>query len=127
MRGYYGALYGTPYLYSSDALKRYAKATSDDEEMRAIYHHMKRHEVWNDNQYSGFMEVTRKIQEHFYDEYPVSWDGVEELFTPYVQFDGNLILKPNGNPKNVLGIPYFDEQEEDQFDYSRYLVTEDDF
>ena len=88
MRGYYGMLYKTPYLYSSGALERYFKSATDEDEVKAIQHHMQRHDVYNDPSYEGFMRVTKLIQKDQFEEY-------ETEFTPYVQWDGTVRLRPN--------------------------------
>lgn len=122
LRGYYGALYQTPYLYSSDAMKRYAQHTKSDEEMRAIYHHLKRHGVWDDKQYKGYYAVTRTIQEHFYEEHEVGWNNITDFYSPFVQFDGSLKLKPRG--PMPFDTDFYDKEYD--FDHLRYLTSGDD-
>ncbi|PGS55112.1 hypothetical protein [Bacillus sp. AFS041924] len=103
MRMYYGALYQTPYLYSSTALERYFNHAKDDDEVKAIQHHMQRHEVYDDPSYEGFMKVTKLIQKDQFEEYETDWDSLEEMFKPFVQYDGTIRLRPNRHiGKNAL-------------------------
>lgn len=95
MRGYYGALYQTPYLYNSSSLKRYFEHARSEDEVMAIKHHMERYEVYDHKEYAGFMAVTRLIQEDLYEEKETEWDSLQDLYTPFVAYDGSIRLKPN--------------------------------
>lgn len=101
MRGYYGSLYQTPYLYNSSALKRYFEHARSEDEVKAIKHHMERYEVYDQKEYAGYMAVTRLIQEEFYEEEAVEWDSIKDLYTPFVAYDGTIRLKPNS--KSLIG------------------------
>jgi hypothetical protein len=41
------------------------------------------------------MKVTKLIQKDQFQEYETDWDELETMFTPYVQWDGTVRLRPN--------------------------------
>ncbi|PFU20246.1 hypothetical protein [Bacillus cereus] len=93
----YQMLYSTPYLYSSRTLNQMYKATKNEENVCAIQEHMRRHEVYLDQQYRGYYYLSQKIEENLYDdELAVSWNQLLDEYQLFKDSKGNLSIKPKG-------------------------------
>jgi len=103
MRGLYGHLYQTPYLYSSETLKRYYNGARNNEEIEAIQHYMEHYDVFDQKCYKGYLELTRNIQEDLFVPEIVEWQSITSEYTPLTNYDGTIqFLRNDKLPKWLL-------------------------
>lgn len=82
MRTQYGYFNVTPYLYSSNELRRMYNHARSRAETESILNHMKNHEVFDNKEYKGYFSLSQMVAEDLYGEEEdiLDWQDLMERY-----------------------------------------------